>query len=424
MGIFTEVWLVFIVTFSVLWFLGRPLAVFIYQKANKGRKQNFELLKDIDGVSILVPCHNEETTIGNTIKSLMDQELPCEREIILIENNSVDETWRVLREWESEYPNLIKALNYKPKDNEYPISATLNHGLDHAKFSYIFRIDADTILEDKMVIQKSIEPIADGKAVTVASNVRILNFKQNLLTRFQGIEYFLSMEMDKGSQRLYKSVLCCSGAMQSFKTSVLRKIGGYNTAPQVPEDLDITWRLHKEGQVEMNRESIGYTDAPATIKELYKQRLHWMKLGVICMFMHKKGIGNKKYRMLGLVGIPVKIFNTVRSLIGLTLRLGLSFELATSSSFESVMLNYLWITFVHLGLYLMLIYIVRPVAFNKQGSDQWFLLPIFVTIYEPFLAAIRIIAIFTALKILILDHFGEKRFVYHEETIKSKEKAV
>ncbi|HET7616693.1 MAG TPA: glycosyltransferase family 2 protein, partial [Bacillales bacterium] len=84
------------------------------------------------------------------------------------------------------------------------------------------------------------------------------------------------------------SVLCCSGAMQVFKLETLKKIGGFHTAPQVPEDLEITWRLHREGRVEMNHAAVGYTEAPESPLKLFRQRLHWMKLGVICMVSIEK----------------------------------------------------------------------------------------------------------------------------------------
>ncbi|HET7627382.1 MAG TPA: glycosyltransferase family 2 protein [Bacillales bacterium] len=247
-----------------------------------------------------------------------------------------------------------------------------------------------------------------GRAITAASNVRIDNFKTNLLTRLQGIEYYLSMEMDRRSQRLYGSVLCSSGAMQVFKLETLKKIGGYHTAPQVPEDMEITWRLHKEGKVEMNHEVVGYTAAPDTIKKLFFQRLQWMKLGVICMVLHRKGIFNRRYGMLGMIGIPIKVFMTLRSLIGVGVKGYTSFVLSWDHQVMSLLFLFLMLSMIQFSLDLLLIYLVRPVAKEKQGACQWFLLPFFSSVYQPIICCVRLIAIASAVNWLAAEQFRKR----------------
>jgi biofilm PGA synthesis N-glycosyltransferase PgaC len=394
----------------------KPLAVLFVGLFGKKRSEvvNFETIKDIEGVSIIVPAHNEMDSIEATIESLLAQELPCPREIIVVENNSTDRTWQVLQGLARKYPEL-KPISYKTPKDQFPISAALNKAIEHCTMPYVFRIDADTLLKDPLAIQKSIEPVVNNRAVAVASNVRILNDKENLLTRFQSMEYFLSMEVDRRSQEIYNSVLCVSGAMQAFRLDTLIEIGGYNTAPQVPEDMEITWRLQQKGHVEMNHEAVGLTDAPTSIKVLFNQRVWWSKLGVICLIIHRKALFNKKrYGTFGLIGVPIKVFMSVRSLIGVILKVALCFDIA--DSIPLFISTYCFTTLLLILLTSLEMLIAAPVAYNKQGLKQMWLLPLFVVAYQPVLVVARIVSWYQAGKIILLDYTGKRKI---EESAKT-----
>jgi biofilm PGA synthesis N-glycosyltransferase PgaC len=401
-----------LISFAVmlgLSFIIKPLAVLIVGLFGKDRSEvvNFETIKDIAGVSIIIPAHNEMNTVEATIQSILAQDLPCPREIIVVENNSTDFTWQVLKRLAKKYPEL-KPISYKTPRGEFPISAALNKAIDHCTMPYVFRLDADTVLRDPLAIQKSIEPLVNNRAVAVASNVRVLNDKESLLTRFQSIDYYLSMEVDRRSQEIYNSVLCISGAMQAFRLDTLQEIGGYNTAPQVPEDMEITWRLQQKGHIEMSYESVGLTDAPTSIKELFKQRVWWSKLGVICLIIHRRALFNKKrYGMFGMIGVPVKVFMSLRSFIGIVLKIALCFQF--TNNIPAFIHMYLVTTAILITLTILEMLIAAPVAYNKQGISQIWLVPIFVILYQPVLLVARMVSWYQAGKIILLDYTGKRK---------------
>jgi cellulose synthase/poly-beta-1,6-N-acetylglucosamine synthase-like glycosyltransferase len=75
LSILEYVWLVFIVCFSLVWFLGRPLAVLISGLKKRPAGDPLRVVEEITGISIIVPCHNEEKLIEKTVASLMSQNL-------------------------------------------------------------------------------------------------------------------------------------------------------------------------------------------------------------------------------------------------------------------------------------------------------------------------------------------------------------
>lgn len=63
------------------------------------------------GVSVVVPCYNCENFINKTVNSLLNQTI-LPKEIILIDDNSSDNTIKVIKELEDKN-KIIKVFNLK-----------------------------------------------------------------------------------------------------------------------------------------------------------------------------------------------------------------------------------------------------------------------------------------------------------------------
>lgn len=96
-------------------------------------------------VSVVIPSYNSESTISETIDSVLSQSY-SRLEILVVNDGSTDKTKEVL----ATYGDNITCLN---KLNGGLASAR-NHGMKHAKGDYIAWLDADDIMEiDKITIQ-------------------------------------------------------------------------------------------------------------------------------------------------------------------------------------------------------------------------------------------------------------------------------
>lgn len=86
-------------------------------------------------LSVVIPVYNEEKAISQIIDKIQSVEL--DKEIIVVDDNSIDETDRILRE--IKLPNL-KIIRHGTNKGK---GAAFSTGLEHAKGKYIIPQDAD-----------------------------------------------------------------------------------------------------------------------------------------------------------------------------------------------------------------------------------------------------------------------------------------
>ncbi|REA57059.1 glycosyltransferase family 2 protein [Dyadobacter luteus] len=106
-------------------------------------------------VSVVVPVWNEQDNIFRTISSLTASTTRYKTELILINNNSGDNTQRVL--------DHLGTLNYFQEKQGTPYARQM--GLDKAKGRYFLCADADTLYPPQW-IDLMVEPMARDQNVT------------------------------------------------------------------------------------------------------------------------------------------------------------------------------------------------------------------------------------------------------------------
>ncbi|MCL2016786.1 MAG: CDP-glycerol glycerophosphotransferase family protein [Defluviitaleaceae bacterium] len=98
-------------------------------------------------VSVIVPCYNTSLYLRECLDSLLHQTLPKEElEIIVVNNNSTDETAEILATYNAKYPDRLRIFD-QPKQG---VSAARNLGLLHATGKYIGFVDSDDYVRYKM----------------------------------------------------------------------------------------------------------------------------------------------------------------------------------------------------------------------------------------------------------------------------------
>jgi biofilm PGA synthesis N-glycosyltransferase PgaC len=226
-------------------------------------------LDEYPGVSILVPCHNEEDTVEETMGVLAKIEYP-DFEIIAINDGSKDRTAELLDRLAEEIPQL-RVIHLAQNQGK---SAALNTAAVLARNDILVGTDADALLDRHSVTWFVRRLQSDVHLGAVTGNPRIRN-RASILGRLQVGEFSSIIGLIKRAQSAYGRVFTVSGVMCAFRRRALFSIGWWSPKT-LTDDVEVSWRL------ELNRWRIVYEPKaicwilmPETLKGLWRQRLRW-----------------------------------------------------------------------------------------------------------------------------------------------------
>lgn len=97
-------------------------------------------------LSVIIPTHNGEKTLERAIKSVLNQSIECEKEILICDDRSIDNTIEIAKKF-----NCKILINYRKAGGP---NAGRNRGIMNAKGDYIAFLDQDDEwLPNKLKIQ-------------------------------------------------------------------------------------------------------------------------------------------------------------------------------------------------------------------------------------------------------------------------------
>ena len=292
-------------------------------------------------ISLLTPAYNEEATIVESIRSMLNLNYP-NYEIVVINDGSTDNTLdtviNTFNLHKISYPirerlatKRVRGIYYNPdiprlrlidKENGGKSDA-LNTGINISRHPYIVSLDADSILEPDallhiaMAFMQNKYTIAVGGIIRVANGCTVENGKvmsiglpKKIWALFQTIEYFRSFLAGRIGWNSSNSLLIISGAFGAFQKEPVLQVGGYTTGT-VGEDMDLVIKLHQymrlkkyKYRVSFLPDPICWTQVPEDLAVLYRQRRRW-QIGLIdAMGRHKKMFLNPRFGIPGILAMP------------------------------------------------------------------------------------------------------------------------
>jgi len=219
-------------------------------------------------VSIIIPAFNEEEYITSCLESILKQEYRGKMEVIVVNDGSNDRTAEIVEKYPAKLINL---------ENNGGKANALNIGINQSKGDIIVFTDADSELAINSVSLLVNELVGNLDVGAVAGKVYIKNGKkkENLLVRFQMIEYEVDQELCRFIQGLNDKVLVCPGVLFAVKREIAEKTLFSNRS--VIEDSDFTIEVLKKNiKIKYQPQAKVYTNAPQTLKEWLNQRKRWM----------------------------------------------------------------------------------------------------------------------------------------------------
>lgn len=210
--------------------------------------------------TVIVPAYNEAKVIEKTVRSILASNCSGFR-VLVVDDGSSDCTADLVEQRFANDPR-VRVLR---KTNGGKWSA-LNAALQTTTDDVIVTLDADTVL-DPHALRLIVRHFGDPKVGAVAGHASIGNIN-NLLTRFQAIEYITNQNLDRRALELVNGITVVPGAIGAWRRKALLQIGGFE-ADTLAEDADATVRLGIAGwRVLYEPDAIARTEAPETVRAL------------------------------------------------------------------------------------------------------------------------------------------------------------
>lgn len=236
-------------------------------------------LKEYPMVSILVPAHNESIVISRTVRALLRFDYPKEKyEIIVINDNSTDDTEEKLQAIQREFPD--RRLMVVSTDNVVGgtgKSNALNIGFSLSKGSVIAIYDADNTPEPQALTILVENLMADPKRGAVIGKFRTRNRNATILTRFVNIETLAYQCMNQAGRYFYFKLCTIPGTNYVIRRSIIEEIGGWDPKA-LSEDTEISFRLYRMGYyIQHMPLAVTWEQEPHLLPVWFRQRTRWAK---------------------------------------------------------------------------------------------------------------------------------------------------
>jgi cellulose synthase/poly-beta-1,6-N-acetylglucosamine synthase-like glycosyltransferase len=174
-------------------------------------------------------------------------------------------------------------------------------------------VDADTVFEPEALL-RLVQRFRDPAVGAVSGNTKVGN-RRRLLGRWQHIEYVMGFNLDRRMYEVLGFMPTVPGAIGAFRRQALADIGGVSGAT-LAEDTDITLDIGRAGwKVVYAEDARAWTEAPGTLRGLYRQRSRWAFGTIQSIWKHRaalwsrgqSGFGRRAIAYLAVfqVGLPL-----------------------------------------------------------------------------------------------------------------------
>ena len=294
-------------------------------------------------ISILVPAHNEEKNIVESVRSLLRLDYP-EIEVIVVNDGSTDGTLHELKEHfdllETDILHVsaistgaVRGVYMSTVDRRLLVvdkecigrkADALNAALNAASAPFVCAIDADAVLE-KDALLRVMAPILNSVGNTVASGgivraangsviengeIRSVRLPRGTLEALQVLEYLRSFLIGRQGWARMNMLLIISGAFGIFRRDLVMEIGGFRPSA-IGEDIDLIVRLHRclrerneNYRIAFVPDPVCWTEVPSTLRSLAKQRARWQNGLADALWQNKDLLFNPRYGRIGLAALP------------------------------------------------------------------------------------------------------------------------
>ncbi len=358
------------------------------------KKKLHDVLMSNKKITIMIPAHDEEVGIKESIESALATDYP-NKEIIVIDDGSTDNTWIIANSFAEK--GLIKLIH---RDAPMPPAksskaSALNHGINYATGDYVLCMDGDTLL-DKDALKNSSKYFDDEQFVAFSGNVKIKagdGGVDNLLTRLQKYEYMVAIELGRRFTSVFQILFVISGAFGIFKKDLIKDVHTFDK-DTLTEDFDLTLKFRKtRGKIRFVPDSIAYTYCPSSWSEWKTQRNRWA-YGQFQTLSKNKNLLSSKFPLKDKVSfVDMFVLDVIISLlfpIGLTVLGIISVIMIMGDNLHVLVYPLALIMSIFLILEVIIFSFASLYSGKSSALKLIYLVPLMTFFYRPYLKMINV----------------------------------
>ena len=245
------------------------------------------------GVSIIIPCFEEEEWIQRTVHSCINQDYPVDKlEVIVVDDCSKDRSAERVEEI------IAKLKEADTGDHAYRVaerirffrqSANLGkrdamaRGAREAKHELLVFVDSDSFL-DPFAVRNIVQPFKDKEMGGVSGRTDVANTYTNALTKMQAVRYSIAFRVMKAAEGYFDAATCLSGPLSCYRRDLVltymdswlnqRFLGQKAT---FGDDRSMTNFILRHNRTTYQDSAVCMTIVPRSYKVFLRQQMRWKR---------------------------------------------------------------------------------------------------------------------------------------------------
>lgn len=242
------------------------------------------------GVTVIIPCFNEEQWIQRTITGCINQEYPIDRlEVIVVDDCSNDRSFERITEFVDELKsqearyNIEQRLFCVRQEKNAGKREAMARGALMAKHDLLVFVDSDSFL-DPFAVRHLVQPFKDANTGGVSGRTDVANTYTNALTKLQSVRYYISFRIMKAAESYFDAVTCLSGPLACYrKDLVLRYLDSWlgqtflGQRATFGDDRSMTNFILREHHTVYQDTAICHTIVPNRHSVFLRQQMRWKR---------------------------------------------------------------------------------------------------------------------------------------------------